>query len=216
MAVSKSNSLLTSVWPELPNYAMQQSALVADVRQQITGVAVVTIRPAIPSDAASLAVIAERTFRETFAADNSEENMNLHCAQNFQAEIQSREISDPQFITLLAEDAGTLVGFAQLRLAQSTSCVPSVRPAELHRIYVASGWHGRGVAHDLMRKAIGAAAQAGSDCVWLGVWDRNLKAVAFYRKHGFRIVGDHPFMLGRDRQRDLILVKQIDSLSSVA
>jgi ribosomal protein S18 acetylase RimI-like enzyme len=194
----------------------QRGPLNADVRQQIKRVAVVTIRPAIPSDAASLTVIAERTFRETFAADNPEENMDLHCAQNFRPEIQGREISDPQLITFLAEVAGDLVGFAQLRLAHSTSCVPGVRPAELHRIYVASKWHGRGVAHDLMRKAIGAAAQAGSDCIWLGVWERNLKAIAFYRKHGFRIVGDHPFMLGRDRQCDLILVKPIDSLSSVA
>jgi len=142
--------------------------------------------------------------------------MDLHCAQNFRPEIQGREISDPQLITFVAEVAGDLVGFAQLRLAHSTSCVPGVRPAELHRIYVASAWHGRGVAHDLMRKGIGAAAQAGSDCVWLGVWERNLKAIAFYHKHGFRIVGDHPFMLGRDRQRDLILVTEIDSLSSVA
>jgi ribosomal protein S18 acetylase RimI-like enzyme len=177
---------------------------------------VVTIRPAIPYDSASLAAIAERTFRETFTADNSEENIDLHCAQNFRAEIQSREISDPRLITFLAEVAGNLIGFAQLRLAHSTNCVPGVRPAELNRIYVASEWHGRGVAHDLMRTIIAAAARAGSDCVWLGVWEHNLKAIAFYRKHGFRIVGDHPFMLGRDRQRDLILVTEIDRLSSVA
>lgn len=176
----------------------------------------VTIRPANSSDAASLAAIAERTFREAFAADNSEEDINLHCAQKFGAEIQSGEISDPQLTTLLAEVAGELVGFAQLRLAHSAACVKCDQPAELYRIYVSSEWHGRGVARELMRAVLATGARAGSDCIWLGVWERNLKAIAFYRKCGFRIVGDHPFVLGRDRQRDLILVTQVNSLSSVA
>jgi ribosomal protein S18 acetylase RimI-like enzyme len=176
----------------------------------------VVIRPAKPSDAASLSVIAERTFRDTFAVDNSEENINLHCARKFGAEIQSEEISDPQMTTLLAEVGSELVGFAQLRLAHTTACVAGARPAELHRIYVSSNWHGRGVANELMRGVYAAAIRAGSDCVWLGVWERNLKAIAFYRKCGFSVVGDHTFMLGRDRQRDLILAAQVDSLSSVA
>jgi hypothetical protein len=85
----------------------------------------IAIRPARSSDAASLAAIAERTFRETFAADNSEENINLHCAQKFSAEIQGGEISDPQLSTLLAEVAGELVGFAQLRLAHGRSVTAS-------------------------------------------------------------------------------------------
>ena len=174
------------------------------------------IRPAKSSDAASLAAIAERTFRETFAIDNTEENINLHCARKFSVEIQGEEIADPQLTTLLAEIAGELVGFAQLALARAAASVKGDRPAELHRIYVSSEWHGRGVANELMRAVYAAAAQAGSDCIWLGVWERNLKAIAFYRKCGFAVVGDHPFVLGRDRQRDLILAAQVDSLSSVA
>lgn len=178
--------------------------------------AVTTVRQANSSDATSLAAIAERTFRETFAVDNSEENISLHCAQKFGAEIQSGEIADPQLITLLAEVAGELVGFAQLRLEHAAARVSGDRPAELHRIYVASEWHGRGVATELMRAVCAAAARAGSDCIWLGVWEQNLKAIAFYRKCGFSVVGDHAFMLGRDRQRDLILAARIDGLSSVA
>jgi diamine N-acetyltransferase len=170
------------------------------------------IRPARLSDAAFLAALAERTFRETFAADNSEENINLHCAQKFSAEIQGKEISDPQMMTLLAEVAGELVGFAQLRLAHGATCVKGDRPAELHRIYVASAWHGRGVASELMRAVYAAAARAGCDCIWLGVWEHNPRAIAFYRKCGFSVVGDHVFMLGQDQQRDLILAAQVAGL----
>jgi ribosomal protein S18 acetylase RimI-like enzyme len=177
---------------------------------------VIIIRPAKSSDAASLAALAERTFRETFAIDNTEENINLHCAQKFSVETQGEEIADPHLTTLLAEVAGELVGFAQLRLAHAATSVKGDRPAELHRIYVSSEWHGRGVANELMRAVYATAAQAGTDCIWLGVWERNLKAIAFYRKCGFAVVGNHPFVLGRDRQRDLILAAQVDSLSSVA
>lgn len=140
----------------------------------------------------------------------------MHCARKFSADIQGEEISDPQIITLLAEVAGELVGFAQLRLTHTAACIKGDRPAELHRIYVSSEWHGRGVANELMRAVCTAAARATCDCIWLGVWERNLKAIAFYRKCGFAVVGDHSFVLGRDRQRDLILAAQVDGLSSVA
>lgn len=168
------------------------------------------IRAATLSDAACLAAFAERTFRETFAADNSAENMDLHCARRFSAEIQGQEISDPKMSTLLAEVGGELVGFAQLRPAQATACVKADRPAELHRIYVAGAWHGRGIAGELMRAVYAAAALAGSDCIWLGVWERNPRAIAFYRKCGFSVVGEHEFMLGQDQQRDLVLAAPLD------
>lgn len=168
----------------------------------------VVIRPARLSDAASLAAIAEQTFRETFAVDNSPENIDLHCVQKFGARVQGEEISDPRMVTLLAEIAGELAGFAQLRLAHAAPGVKGDRPAELHRLYVSGRWHGRGVADELMRAVDAAAADAGSDCLWLGVWERNPRAIAFYRKCGFSVVGDHVFLLGQDPQRDLIMTAQ--------
>jgi ribosomal protein S18 acetylase RimI-like enzyme len=140
--------------------------------------------------------------------------MDLHCAQYFSPELQSSEISDPLLITLLAESGDELIGFAQLRLAHATSCVQCEQPAELYRLYVSSAWHGRGAAHGLMRAVLAEAARAGSDCIWLGVWERNARAIAFYRKFGFRVVGEHAYMLGRDRQRDLILVAETNSSPS--
>ena len=79
------------------------------------------------------------------------------------------------------------------------------RPAELNRIYVVAELQGAGVAQALMQEAIANAAAAGADCLWLGVWEHNPKAMAFYRKFGFEVVGSHPFMLGHERQRDLIM-----------
>ena len=59
-----------------------------------------------------------------------------------------------------------------------------------------------------MAAVLSAAAQANCDHVWLGVWERNPKAIAFYRKFGFEVIGEHRFVLGRDPQRDLVMALQ--------
>ena len=163
------------------------------------------LRPAMPADAPSLAVLAERTFRETFGARNSPENMDLHCAKVFGTDIQLREISDRSLVTTVAEADGGMIGFSQLRIPSAHAAVAAKRPAEISRIYVLAEWHGRGVADDLMRAALATARRDDCDCLWLGVWEHNPRAMAFYRKFGLAVVGTHAFMLGLDRQRDLIM-----------
>ena len=163
------------------------------------------IRRAVASDAPSLAVLAERTFRDAFGARNSPENMDLHCARVFGSDIQQREIEDPGLITTIAEAESHMIGFSQLRLASAHASVAAERPAELKRLYVVAASHGRGVGRDLLQDALDTAAREGCDWLWLGVWEHNPKAMTFYRKFGLEVVGTHAFMLGQDRQRDLIM-----------
>jgi ribosomal protein S18 acetylase RimI-like enzyme len=163
------------------------------------------LRPALARDAPSLAVLAERTFRETFGTRNSPENMDLHCAKVFGTDIQLREIGDRELRTTIAEAEGRMIGFSQLRIPSAQATVKARRPAEINRIYVLADWHGHGVAQDLMRAAIATATRDDCDCLWLGVWEHNPRAMTFYRKFGLEVVGTHSFMLGADRQRDLIM-----------
>ncbi len=168
-----------------------------------------SLRLAMPGDAPSLAILAERTFRDAFGARNSPENMDLHCAKAFSPDLQLREILDRGLVTTLADEGGQLVGFSQLRLASPSPAVKARKPAELHRIYVVTEWQGRGVAQALMERAFADAERAGCDALWLGVWEHNPKAMAFYQKFGFGFVGTHAFMLGHERQRDLIMTVAI-------
>ncbi len=167
------------------------------------------VRPALAGDSPALAVLAERTFRDAFEARNSPENMDLHCGRNFGPDIQAREIADRALVTMVAEESGRLVGYSQLRPATASASVKAERPAELRRIYVSREWHGRGVAQSLMKEALRAAAGAGSDCLWLGVWEHNPKAIAFYRKFAFEIVGQQSFMLGNESQRDIVMAARL-------
>ena len=166
----------------------------------------VAVRIATATDAGALAKLAERTFRETFGAANSKADMDAHCAENFGKALQLAEISDPDWSTLVAQaDAGELVGYGQLRWSSAPACVAGSRPAEIYRLYVDSRRHGRGVAPMLMDALLQQAKEGSADTVWLGVWARNPRAIAYYRKSGFREVGEHRFMLGSDSQRDIVM-----------
>lgn len=165
------------------------------------------VRSASRADAQALAKLAERTFRQTFGSSNRDEDMELHCRNHFGEAIQAAEIEAPDRTTIVSEADGGLVGFGQLRWCTPPACVASTAAAEIQRLYVDPGWHGTGVALALIESLIGAAARGGADVVWLGVWERNPRARAFYGKSGFVEVGEHTFVVGNDPQRDLVLVR---------
>ena len=164
-----------------------------------------TARRAEAADAVRLAALAERTFRAAFGSFNTRENMDAHCASAYGEIIQASEIADPKIETFVCDDSGELVGYAQLRWGIAPSCVLASRPAEIRRIYVDQQCQGKGIAQALMSQMIAAAMRGNADRVWLGVWENNPRAMAFYRKLGFDKVGHHTFRLGDDSQHDWIL-----------
>lgn len=168
-------------------------------------------REAQLGDAGGLAALAERTFRDTFAAVNTAENMELHCRSTYSEALQAAEIANPQMATLLSETDGRLVGFAQLRWGSAPKCVSARAPGEIQRLYVCADWHGKGVAQDLMTACLAQLNRRGSDVVWLGVWERNARAISFYKKLGFTAVGTHVFPLGNDPQRDIVMLRPVET-----
>lgn len=168
-----------------------------------------TIRVATAEDAERVSALAARTFHETFAADNTAEDMAAYLAATFTVERQRRELADPAQRTFLLEIDAVPVGYAQLTLSAPDPAVTGESPIELARFYVDGAWHGRGLAQQLMRAVIDEAVRCGARTLWLGVWERNPRAIAFYRKHGFVDVGSHPFVLGRDVQTDRIMRRPI-------
>ncbi len=168
-----------------------------------------TIRRAAVSDAPALAELAARTFTETFAADNSPEDLDAHLRSSYGVAQQTAELEDRDAIALLAFQGEELAGFAQVRRQSAPACVTGERPIELHRFYLARSAHGTGLAAPLMRAARAAAQELGGLHLWLGVWQRNPRAIAFYLKAGFVQVGSHVFMVGSDPQTDWVLVSTL-------
>lgn len=171
------------------------------------------VRPATIADAARLSRLGATTFRETFEGENTPEDIARYLAESFTPEKQAAEIGDPAGAVLLAErdlaGSAELVGYAHLVSGPPPAAVQGASPLELKRLYVARAWHGQGVAQALMDAAIDAARARGAGTLWLGVWERNPRAVAFYAKYGFTRVGEHTFMLGGDAQTDWLLARSL-------
>lgn len=167
------------------------------------------IRAGTIQDAATLAAFAARTFAETFAADNSAADMQAHLSRAYGVAQQGAELTSPTVITLLAEVDERLVGYAQVRRGPAPACVQPADAMELHRFYVDTPAHGTGAAQRLMAAVFDAARTAGARHVWLGVWERNARAIRFYAKCGFADVGSHDFVLGTDRQTDRVMVAPV-------
>ena len=167
------------------------------------------IRRAGIADAALLAELGARTFVETFAADNRPEDIAAYLATAFGPEQQADELTDSHSTFLIAEVDGVAAGYAKIHPGRTPESVTGERPIELVRLYVSQMWLGRGVGAALMRDCLGEARRAGYQMLWLGVWERNNRARAFYRKWNFREVGKHIFQLGDDPQIDILMERPV-------
>jgi ribosomal protein S18 acetylase RimI-like enzyme len=167
------------------------------------------IRAATLDDATALSALAESTFRETFRDGNTESDLNDYCAASFGADIQARELADAATLTLVVEREGHLIAYSQLIANKTQAVVEAVRPIELKRFYVDKAFQGTPLALELMRASEDRAKAAGADVVWLGVWERNPRAIRFYQKSGYQEVGSHTFTVGSDAQRDLVMSRRL-------
>jgi ribosomal protein S18 acetylase RimI-like enzyme len=167
------------------------------------------VRRATVADAAELAAFGARVFAATFAKDNTADDMAMFLGANYSPERQAREIENPHTTTLLAIDGDTLVAFAQLIASKPPEIVSGDAAVEIARFYVDPAQHGRGIAQTLMDAVLDHARVAGRRTVWLGVWERNPRAIRFYGKYGFTDVGAQPFLLGRDLQTDRVMTRAL-------
>lgn len=171
-----------------------------------------TVRKADAADAAGLSAFGARVYGATFAADNDPAQLALYLATAYTPAAQASELVDPHVTTLLVcDDAESIAAFAQMRSGSVPPCVADESAIELWRFYVDQVWHGRGVAALLMQAVLAEAADPARACstLWLGVWEHNTRAQAFYRKYAFAPVGAHVFMFGTEPQTDQIWSRRV-------
>ena len=169
------------------------------------------IRRAEPADAPALAALGRKTFEAAFGDWSDPKDMAAYLAASYSEAIQLAEIRDPGCITLVVDDGGALGGYAQVRrTAQSPPSVTGPDPVELRRIYVDARLQGHGIGQELIAAARDAARELNGRTIWLSVWERNERAVAFYERHGFRRVGKAIFQVGSDPQSDHIMAAEVD------
>lgn len=177
-----------------------------------TDTAPFTIRQAVPADAFALAAFAAAAFVDTFATDNTPEDMAAYLAVAFGEPQQRAELSDPACTVLFAERGGELMGYAMVRdgvAPAGGSEIADGSAMEIARLYAGRRWIGTGVGAALMQRCLDLAVSRGREWVWLGVWERNARAIAFYARWDFADVGSQHFQLGADRQTDRIMARRV-------
>lgn len=150
------------------------------------------------ADARPLSALAERTFRDTFAGDNSTQDMDAYMRSACPLSRVRGELADTANVFLLTyvENAAQPAGYAKRRAGSVDPDVAGPEPIELQRIYVDRSVIGRGAGAALMHASLEAARTVGHQTLWLGVWEHNARAISFYERWQFKVVGDHVFRLG--------------------
>ena len=170
---------------------------------------VITIRSCNAQDAEAIMSIGIRTFRDTFDEMNTPENMMLYLNQNFTLKKIRQEIAEKGSTFLFAQQYGKTVGYARIRTSENPKGLTAKAPIEIERLYVDRDYIGKRVGYLLMNAWMEYAREGGHDAVWLGVWEHNERAIAFYKKWGFTRFSEHTFMLGKDAQTDWLLRKEL-------
>lgn len=156
-----------------------------------------------------LAQFARDVFEAAFGEQNDPDHLAAHLGATFGHDQQARELADPAWTTLLAELDGDLVAYAQLRAAPAPAGVQGANQIELVRFYLDRSQHGSGLADRLMDDVLDAAGSREAGTIWLSVWQVNTRAIRFYDRHLFRIVGEKAFMVGEDVQTDWVMSREL-------
>ena len=161
----------------------------------------IVVRQATEDDAEILSRFAAQTFQETFGPDSKPSDMDAYLRKAFSPALQRAEIANNAATIILASDRestdGGLIGYVHLIADQSA--------IEMKRLYIATLWKGRGLAQLLFDKALEEGRRREGQRLWLTVWEQNHRAIAFYKKMGFRISGQETFQLGEDVQTDHVM-----------
>jgi len=167
------------------------------------------IREATVDDAKLIADISHQTFYETFSAHNTKEDMDKFLNQQFTKGKLMLEVGAKENIFLLAYDGDNIAGYVKIRDERIPLSLGTVNALEIARIYAMKSQIGKGVGSLLMQSCIGIARQKNKDCLWLGVWEKNQRAIDFYTKWGFEKFDETDFLLGDDLQRDWLMKRKV-------
>jgi len=168
---------------------------------------VIHIERVMPDNIAELQKIGKQTFYETFSAGNTEENMEKYLEEVFSIDKLADELNNKSSQFYFAVLGSNVIGYLKLNVGQSQTELRDNSALEIERIYVSKGFHGKNVGQVLYEKAIEIAGNLNVDYVWLGVWEKNARAINFYKKNGFVEFGQHVFKLGYDEQTDIMMKK---------
>ena len=157
-----------------------------------------------------LQLIGKQTFAEAFSSNNSAENIAAYLSSEFSIEKLSIQLSDQDCAFYFALFEDNIIGYLKTNFGHSQTETNHNNSLEIERIYVLKEFYGKNVGQLLLEKAIEISKEKEVDYVWLGVWEKNPRAIRFYQKNGFIAFDKHSFILGDEEQIDILMKLEIN------
>lgn len=165
----------------------------------------INIRKVKPEEVSELRTMSIATFRDTFAHDNTEEQMQEYFDTAFSQEVLSEELAEKESRYFFIEVDGIKAGFLKTNTGQAQTEQELEQSFEIQRLYICQGFQGLGLGKKLFEFALQEGRRLGCQWAWLGVWEKNYKAQAFYEKYGFEKFSEHSFPVGDKIDTDWLM-----------
>ncbi|OCX10169.1 GNAT family N-acetyltransferase [Lactobacillus crispatus] len=168
-----------------------------------------TIKPITTSDVEKLQKVSRETFKATFDPYTAPNDMVRFLEEDYETVKLVKEIENPnsRFYFLMVQNE--IAGYLKINVEDAQTEHLRENALEVERIYLRSSFQHRGLGNVLLDFAEKTAREEGKDYMWLGVYEKNVPAQHFYKRHGFSKVSQHTFQVGSDPQTDWLLVKKL-------
>jgi diamine N-acetyltransferase len=166
-------------------------------------------RECVIDDLVTLRELSCKTYSDTFEHMNTPSNMKAYLEQAYDIGKLRGELSNINSTFYFLYNDEKLSGYLKLNEHKAQTDIYDPQSLEIERIYVTKEFQGRGLGSVLMNKAIDIANIQEKSYIWLGVWEKNDKAILFYKKNGFYVIGKHSFFMGEEEQTDFIMRKDL-------
>lgn len=160
-------------------------------------------------DILALRQIGVDTFRETYQELNDPLEFEAYILSAFNEEKLLSEIENPQSHYYFVYHDQVLIGYFKINVGKAQTEEMTNHYAELERIYLYKKYHGKSFGAAMIRECESKSNKMGASKLWLGVWEKNLGAVEFYKKMGFKVFDTHFFVIGSDHQMDYMMEKEL-------
>lgn len=165
----------------------------------------VIIRMAKEADILELQKIGKQTFFETFASNNSTTDMEQYLDQKFSVKQLKKELNNSETMFYFSEIENKIIGYLKINTGKAQTENSHIKALEIERLYIASNYQGKKTGQLLFNKSIEIAKKQRVGNIWLGVWEKNQRAIKFYQKNGFVEFGKHKFKFGQDKPLNLMM-----------
>lgn len=169
--------------------------------------------PCTRADVPVLAQLGRQTFSEAFQHQNNAVDFQNYLNKAFSTEQVAQEMATAGSTFYLAYKRGVRCGYFKVNCNGAQTDLKSADSMELERIYVLASFQGQGIGTEILTHVMGLAREDKKRVLWLGVWERNPKAIALYQRMGFKKFGEHPYFIGNDKQTDWLMRKEIHKLA---